>query len=186
MRCSAAVVTALLTAGVGLTGCASGAGEVDAGGGDVVDDDVREAALAVQQGYLSDGVLMPDEYERAFNTFMACANDGGARVEIRRVDPESGQILYTMWNEGKEIADGCYRLHFADVDRWFQTTNPVLLAQEQEENRAEWRDHVVPCLERHGVDVPAHLDGTEITDDNHEAMPYYTQYDEHSLAGTSE
>ncbi len=164
----------------------SSAGAVDAGGGDVVDDEVREAALAVQHGYLSDGELTSEEYEAAFNAFMVCANDGGARVEIRRVDPELGQILYSTWNEGKEIADECYWRHFADVDRWFQTTNPVLLAQEAERNRERWQTSVLPCLTRFGVEVPAHLDGTELTRDNPEALPFHRQYQEHLLAGTCE
>lgn len=153
--------------------------ESSASGGE---DDPAE----MQRGFLEDGELTSEEYEAAFNAFMDCANVGGARVEIRRVDPESGQILYTMWDEGKEIADECYWQYFSEVDLWFQTTNSVLVAREEAEHRAEWRDYVLPCLERFGVTVPAHLDGTELTRENPEALPFHRQYSEHLMAGTCE
>lgn len=150
------------------------------------DNDEREAALAAQRDYLADQVLTREEYAEAFADFMRCANDGGGHVEISDVDPESGQITYVILEEGHETAMACYEMHFLAVDTWFQTTDPVALRQEVERNRSAWRQYVVPCLERFGVDVPEHLDGSEINQENSEASPFYDIYNEYSLAGSCE
>lgn len=153
---------------------------------DAGDNDEREAALAAQREYLADQVLMLEEYEAAFNAFMTCANDAGGHVKIVSIDPESGQISYEMWEEGYEAAMACYEMHFLAVDTWFQTTDPTALRREAERNRSTWRQYVVPCLERFGVDVPAHLDGTERSRENPAAIPFLDIYDEHNVAGNCE
>lgn len=135
-----------------------------------------EEALDRQYSYLEDEVLTDEEYQAAFGTFMACANERGAEVEISRVDPESGQIFYNSWEADLELVNECYELHFEEVDYWFQTTNPVVLQQMDEEDRRVWLDHVVPCLTRFGVDVPDHLDGTEISHENDVATQFYDLY----------
>ncbi len=152
----------------------------------VADGDARDAALAEQLDYLADQVLTREEYAEAFANFMRCANEGGGHVEISDVDPESGQITYVILEDGHETAMACYEMHFLAVDTWFQTTDPVALRQEVERNRSAWRQYVVPCLERFGVHVPEHLDGSEIYRENSEASPFYDIYNEYSLAGSCE
>ncbi len=156
-------------------------------GQDAVLDGEEEDPEAVQDAYLADGVLTDEEYEAAFNAFMDCANDGGARVEIRGVDPESGQILYRMWyDEGYEIGEACYNKHFQWVDGWFQTTDPVMLRQGEERVRDGWTRHIVPCLESFGIEVPEHLDGTENMEETDEATPFYDLFFEYVKAGSCE
>lgn len=158
-------------------------GPGDAGGFNLEESD--EAALERQYGYLEDGVLTDEEYDAAFRAFMDCANRRGAHVEIRGVDPDSGQIRYSN-SEEFETAEECYWTHFGEVDAWFQTTNPAVLQQMDEEDRRVWSDLVVPCLTRFGVNVPDHLDGTELTLENDAAASFMELYLEHLEAGSCE
>lgn len=142
-----------------------------------------DAAVAQQRAYLEDELLTDEEYEAAFAAFMNCANSSGGTVERRSVDPVSGQIIYVIYDEGFEVADECYWMHFDLVDGWFQRTNPVLLERDARSERDNWASSVVPCLERFGVEVPSHLDGSE---DDGEAGPFYRRYVELLQAGSCE
>ncbi len=148
-----------------------------------VPDDVWAAAMAQQQAYLEDEVLTEGEYEAAFTAFVNCANEGGGTVERRGVDPVSGLISYVIYDEGYEVADQCYWMHFDLVDGWFQRTNPAVRERDARTARDNWTNSVVPCLERFGVDVPDHLDGN---DDSGELGPFYRRYVELLQAGSCE
>jgi hypothetical protein len=113
-----------------------------------------------QEWAFEDGIVEHNEYLTAFGNFAQCAKEQGVDIPAPEPDRETGLIAYLTPAEGPAatVADACYRSEFGAIDASYQTTNPAVARARNEEAVALLEDHVFPCLEKNGLDVPAVAD----------------------------
>lgn len=128
---------------------------------------------AEQRPAFEDGVVDVQEYTAAFARFEGCANRREPTLVDISTDPATGLIRYGTLGEltvsgpdnGTEL-DRCYRTHFMETEAAWQTTDPAVVAQGNDESLATFRRDLQPCLEQNGYEVPDDLEsGTQIFGD---------------------
>jgi hypothetical protein len=109
---------------------------------------------------LADGKVTLAEYQAGFARWVQCSKDGGVIVEAEKTDPMSGLISFRIYGNGDgsdnpresptNPAGKCYRSTFAAIDQWFGANDPLVQAHLAEEDRAFFREQMVPCLQKNG------------------------------------
>lgn len=148
-----------------------------------VEATAESAAIQRQIDALHDEHVSDDEYLAAYEAFVSCASGFGAEVIERGRDPRTGLIGYGYSNEHADIVRKCNSWHFARIDAWIQTRHPEVQEERQAESVRWFKEDVVPCLARFGVEVPDHLTGEQ---EDPEEREYWTQYSDYVMTGDCE
>lgn len=134
-------------------------GEISAADTQVIAIDVSPATD--QTEFLSDNHLTYAEYQAAFQAYSNCVRTAGHDFHSVWTDEETGEITATVRNESLAVTDQCYYTHFADVDRYYQTTNPAVLRKRRMQDELTFEFIERPCLEDNGVVIPEGMTALE-------------------------
>lgn len=99
--------------------------EADAGCRDAVMDDIRENGSDVEQAIAADGVVTAEEYTRAADTVVACAE--GLDVEAVRTEADGGWYYGFLIRQADrdDTLDGCMLDHFERINQLWQAQGSV-------------------------------------------------------------
>lgn len=117
-----------------------------------------------QRAAFSDYVITRAEYEAAFDRFALCAEGQGKSVTRYSNNPFTDEIVYGASGEllppgqtGGGAVNECYQKYFAQTEIIFSTASREVLSNLDEEQMHLFDQHIRPCLELIGAEVPDDL-----------------------------
>lgn len=94
-----------------------------------------------------------EEYDAAFEEFRSCVSDRGGEL-LFISETEFGTYDYSYADEDLAIHDDCYFALFHDAQIGYESHNEALLEADAEQNRTDWEENILPCLQANGFEVP--------------------------------